>query len=813
MNALSGVEIININTFPLLKNSTLQVRARTNDFFVALSDGSVSLHRGVESPFDPDEYTSAIKTRFYAQESQTGQEIVPMFGSELIDMDIDGQNIDVFGLSTDGYQYFYLSQESRDLEQVIFSQANWICQNKTNATGQLVAQPSVVSCYDRGEISAFLMNGEIAVGTSYGEVVVLYPERTSIGDGQPFKEEVIRGSTGWGVRDIKFADINLDGFVDIVVIESNYSISAFLNQNSPYNYNWTYTTIANNGVGSVPITKLLIDDLDMNGIPDIVGITNAGQMYTWKNELSFPISNTKRYTKNNFGKAVNVIKNFDLDGDSDKDLVLGLADGTMIVIDNQAVTMPNVTKTDPNLYRSHFTSNAYLYDSYTTGGGNIRSITFEDLDRDGKVDIIIGHADRKVYAMRSTTVRQLSNMYFNPPFLIYENQSATVDLGCLNFADLNYDGAKDIVMTETASTSSFKNITALINPGSMVSPSGPLMYNTKFAYRRLFYETGPIPYFTLADLDGNGKQDFVYMTIDTVAQVKATRNIINGTNFDQLDHYSFSNYYNQYQLFEYNSTDINFNIFTSDTSSFGYIMPFQKNGKLQFLTASGPLVRQVSSSDLGAFSPWDTTIDERVIAQTSGNETSRLRITSFTAAGHMKYIKDPYYGYTFYSNDAVFTDNNNVYYLIGSTGMAQQQTISTNYSVVYTGSGFLNDQFTNSSIVAVCGYGTDNVTEGFLDTVERNSATTFSRKHRVSFDSILIKMKTGDLTNDGIKDVVVLDNDGQFWICEGLEQYYGLTDGMTKAPIAKFGPTLLKISTEDLDNDGDLDVLFKQISR
>ena len=28
---------------------------------------------------------------------------------------------------------------------------------------QLVAQPSVVSCYDRGEISGFLMNGEIVV--------------------------------------------------------------------------------------------------------------------------------------------------------------------------------------------------------------------------------------------------------------------------------------------------------------------------------------------------------------------------------------------------------------------------------------------------------------------------------------------------------------------------------------------------------------------------------------------------------------------------------------------------------------------------
>ncbi len=806
-NASGGsANIIDIDFFSLTRTTDINLRQRSEDIFVSLSNGSIYIHRGVDQPFTVSKYnTEPLKTLISAQ-NNTGSDIsVPMIGTDLMDIDLDTDRIDIFGLSTEGYQYYYRLLQDNNIDSLIFSAAKWECQIQGNDTGILKTLSSNVTAYDRGELGGYLKSGEFAVGTTNGEVVLVFTERIFQGIDR-FGEIVLRGTIGTQVKDIKFSDINLDGLIDIVILENNNTIGAFLNRNNHNQYTaWQYTIIANN-ISPVTIDKLIIDDLDCDGDDDILGISSSGQIYTWRNTRSFPLDNTNRFTKNNLAQTVNKIEKFDLDRDSDNDIVIGLNNGTLVIIDNQAISLPNLTKTNSSLYRDHFANNEYFFDVYTPpAGGAIRSVSFRDLDRDGNVDIITGHDNRRVYAMRNTIARSFSPYSFNNPVVIYDNYPDSRVDG-LVVTDLNYDGAKDIVASYNSESAVYKNITVLVNPGV------PSMYNSKFTAKQLFYETVDINYFTMADLDGNNKLDFLYHCNSPTPQIKAVKNIINGSNFGSVNHNSFIPL-NRYTLFQYNSTDIGMNLYTNDISSKTFVYPFVQNGKMQMIAGTiDGLIKWVSSPDANGFNTWPTAVEDRVIGNTFGNEATRQSVNALSVGGHIKYSKGTGTGYTYFSRDAAFVDDKRVYYMIGDQSIPKNYTIFTNNSVIFTGVDFIQDQFLNVSVIVVSGFDITNNATGFIGTLIRTDLTeptpVFSYVHRTSFEKNIIKIKAADLNNNGSTDVVALDGNGQLWVVKGRQQYSTTTFPLEKIPLAKFNASLIKdFVIEDLDSDGDRDII------
>ncbi len=797
----STANITDIEFYTLSRNFSLTIRERSESMFVGLSNGSIYIHRGVRLPFTVSDYNNEPLKITIDAKNDTAPISVPMLGMDLMDIDIDSERMDIFGLSTEGYQYYYQLNQYDNQEIEIFNPSKWTCRISGNDTGILKTLSSNVTAYDRTELGGYLMEGEFVVGTTSGEVVLIFTERTLYGT-DLFGERVIRGNIGAAIKDIKFSDINLDGRIDIVILENNNTIGAFINMNNINEYNnWQYSVIANN-VSPITIDKIIVDDLDRDGDDDILGISNSGQIYTWRNIRSFPIANSNRFTKNNFATLVNKIEKFDLDRDTDNDIVIGLDNGSLIIIDNQAISLPNLTKSNSSLYRDHFATNDYFFDVYTPpSGGAIRSINFRDLDRDGNFDIITGHTGRKVYAMRNVLSRAFSPYSFNDPLAIYDIMP-DVKVDCMRVTDLNYDGAKDIVAMFNSESTNFKNISVLVNPGV------PSMYNTKFTDKQLFFESTDINYFTMADLDGNRQLDFIYHTYSPTPQIKGVRNIINGTNFGSISHSSFVPT-NQYTLFQFNATDIGMNYYTNDLSSKTFVSPFAQNGKLQLIAGTiDGLIKWVSSSDGNGFNSWPTAVEDRVIGNTEGNETTRQSVNALSVGGHIKYQRGS--TTTYLSRDGVFADNNRVYYLVGDKSIPKNHTIYTNTSVIFSGADFIRDPYLNVDDIVVSGYDVANGGTGFIGVLVRTDVVnpTFSYSHRTSFDKNIIKIKTGDMNNNGSTDIVALDANGQLWVVKGRENYFSTLSALEKIPIVKFNASLVKdFILEDLDSDGDLDII------
>lgn len=211
-----------------------------------------------------------------------------------------------------------------------------------------------------------------------------------------------------------YVDVDFDNVKDLVVCpnaknisENESSVMFYKNSGTNTNPNFIFQTpnylqadMIEHGTGSIPV----IVDIDEDGLEDLL-VANLYRFLTgtqkettiayYKNtgtasnpEFTYIDYNYLNLNQSGFG--FRLIPTFgDLDGDGDKDMLLGKEDGTLVYSENESVGNGCVFNTfQPN---------------YTDNLGNIISVTnysspqLFDLNGDNLLDLIIGNKNGKIY--------------------------------------------------------------------------------------------------------------------------------------------------------------------------------------------------------------------------------------------------------------------------------------------------------------------------------------------------------------------------------------------------------------------------------
>jgi VCBS repeat-containing protein len=260
-----------------------------------------------------------------------------------------------------------------------------------------------------------------------------------------------------------FADIDGDGDLDAIIGKNNGTLKYYKNTGSAVAPLYALQTGGNNlfnsidvGDGSVPTFA----DIDGDGDLDAVIGEYDGILNYYKNTGS---SNAPIYVaQTGTSNPLNGIKvgfsstpTFaDLDGDSDLDVVIGDADGTLSYYKNTgSATAPVYTAQ---------TGNNNPFDGITVG--LYSAPTFADIDGDGDLDAIIGSKNGTLQYYKNTGSAAApvytAQTGTNNPF-----DGITVGLySAPTFADIDGDGDRDLIVGEFDGTLNyFLNTSSLSN--------------------------------------------------------------------------------------------------------------------------------------------------------------------------------------------------------------------------------------------------------------------------------------------------------------------------------------------------------------
>jgi len=137
----------------------------------------------------------------------------------------------------------------------------------------------------------------------------------------------------------------------------------------------------------------------------------------------------------------------DLDGDFDKDLVLGKADGRLAYIrndgDDKTPRMHLVTENFSVTNEEKNSKQQLIHIESTVDVGNNSSPELADIDNDGDLDLFVGSGDGQIFFYENRGNRLLPKMFRVTP--IYMNLNF-VGNSVPRFADLNGDRMLDLVV-------------------------------------------------------------------------------------------------------------------------------------------------------------------------------------------------------------------------------------------------------------------------------------------------------------------------------------------------------------------------------
>lgn len=284
---------------------------------------------------------------------------------------------------------------------------------------------------------------------------------------------------------VRCGDLNSDGRSDIVLSEASDGSRVFiLTNNGSFSFSVQAVTLT-----GMKVKQLAISDLDLDGRPDVV-VTNTGG-----NGLAI-LPNTSRVSAVSFGTPL-------------------------------IITMPQASSTDalavadmngdgyPEIVTSQYQTDSEnkLFIARNQGSFNfsdvkviqvnkaVSNIRVADLDADGKPDLTLARltgSDISLYLNNSA-----SNFSFRDPvFFITETLPVGVD-----FSDFDGDGKLDIAVSSIAkSVSVLKNNTT--TPGTSAFAQ-VVKVNATYINRNL----------RNADMDGDGKPDIVFTSVDDFSGV------------------------------------------------------------------------------------------------------------------------------------------------------------------------------------------------------------------------------------------------------------------------------------------------------
>ena len=268
--------------------------------------------------------------------------------------------------------------------------------------------------------------------------------------------------TGKKVKRTDIADLDNDGKPEVIVTnQTGNDVTVLVNQSTPAAISFSPTRITLPIGGAASTDGLAVEDLDGDGLPEIVTsqfLTQTSNLFILKN-TSIPgnISFAPPQTLPISGTVVN-IKIGDLDGDHKPEIAATqlIGSGTISIFKNQS-------------------SGTLSFAAPVPIATDIRpwGIDFGDIDGDGLTDIVVASLEKSITVLNNESTA--TNLAFSTLF-----QSTTFINRHVGIGDLDGDGKPDIAFTSvddnnnnilSSKISIFRNKSCLV---PKIDPAGPI---------------------------------------------------------------------------------------------------------------------------------------------------------------------------------------------------------------------------------------------------------------------------------------------------------------------------------------------------
>ncbi len=287
----------------------------------------------------------------------------------------------------------------------------------------------------------------------------------------------------YGIKDLKFADIDSDGKLDMIVLYRNQNkIGVYRNNSTPgVINNSSFQDKVEFNVGLEPIS-LTIADLNHDGKPEIITANNSIN-------ISILLNNSSKgsISSNSLGQFQNYslggisscfsIATADIDDDKKLDLVIGTNDGVDI--------LRNTTENNHTLF-SFIKKNIHQ-------SVNKQIVAVGDLNKDGKIDIVTAYAfNKKIATLKNTsTIGNINYEQANTYNTSNELYNAII------IDDINSDTKPDIIL---GGGNIFQNNSL---PDSSITLSKEVSASNEYYLATLSDS------FVTGDMDNDGKIDII----------------------------------------------------------------------------------------------------------------------------------------------------------------------------------------------------------------------------------------------------------------------------------------------------------------
>ncbi len=305
----------------------------------------------------------------------------------------------------------------------------------TIAIDKGVVTPSAVASIDAGDLDG---DGKPELVSSYSDLnaIFIYNNKTPSPNGFAYNARVAL-ATGTSPQMVRIADINMDGKPDLITVNKTAG---------------TVSVLINQSISGVNITAS-----------------------SFAAKVDFPTATTP-----------NSMAVFDADGDGKPDIVTGSLGGFLTILKNQ-------------YSGTGFDANAFLpkRDFYQNLSGDY--ILAEDLNNDGKPDLILGGKSSQIYIFQNKSI---------PDNVVFSQQRITLngsnDASVAAVGDLNQDGKPEIILGDAANNYNENKLWVFEN----TSPG-----DISFKERLNIVGSTSSEYITsvkIADIDGDGRPDIIF---------------------------------------------------------------------------------------------------------------------------------------------------------------------------------------------------------------------------------------------------------------------------------------------------------------